>query len=81
MPTQVSFEISKDGKSWLPLGTVINDIDPKTSGGITKDFEVGKFNENAQFVRVKAKNIGICPAWHVGAGDKAWIFVDEIWVK
>ncbi|HEY9114354.1 MAG TPA: GH92 family glycosyl hydrolase, partial [Bacteroidales bacterium] len=81
MPAEVSFEISKDGKSWKPVGTDINDVDPKEGGGITKDFVVDKINDNAQFVRVKAKNIGVCPAWHVGAGEKAWIFVDEIWVK
>ena len=35
----------------------------------------------ARYVRVKAKNIGLCPAWHPGAGRKAWLFVDEIMVK
>jgi len=28
-----------------------------------------------------AKNRGVCPAWHPGAGQKAWLFVDEIAVE
>ena len=35
----------------------------------------------ARFVRVRAKNIGVCPAWHPGNGGAAWIFVDEIQVN
>lgn len=33
-----------------------------------------------RYLRVVAKNQGICPAWHPGAGGKCWVFVDEIWV-
>jgi len=81
MPTEVTFESSTDGKSWKPLGTINNDIDVRASGEITKDFTIAKINSEMRFLKVQAKNIGVCPAWHVGAGDKAWIFVDEIWVK
>jgi hypothetical protein len=36
---------------------------------------------SARFVRVKAKNIGLCPDWHMGRGDKAWLMIDEILVE
>ncbi len=29
-------------------------------------------------VRIRAKNRKLCPPWHTGAGNKAWIFADEI---
>jgi hexosaminidase len=32
----------------------------------------------ARFVRVRARNVGICPSWHPGAGEKCWVFIDEI---
>jgi hypothetical protein len=32
----------------------------------------------ARYIRVVAKNTGVCPAWHLGKGEKAWMFVDEI---
>ena len=27
------------------------------------------------------ENIGVCPEWHGGSGEKAWLFLDEIWVE
>ncbi len=35
----------------------------------------------AHYIRVFAKNRGVCPHWHPGAGGKAWIFADEIVVE
>ena len=32
----------------------------------------------ARYVKIAAKNLGVCPAWHPGAGGKAWLFMDEI---
>jgi len=29
-------------------------------------------------IRIHAKNIGICPKWHQGAGGLAWLFTDEV---
>ncbi|MFA5972352.1 MAG: hypothetical protein WC780_08375 [Lentimicrobiaceae bacterium] len=30
---------------------------------------------------ITAVNLGICPAWHPGAGNKFWLFVYEIDVE
>jgi hypothetical protein len=38
-------------------------------------------DKNARYVKIFAKNIGRCPAWHPGAGGKAWLFTDEIVVE
>jgi hypothetical protein len=34
-----------------------------------------------RYIRVVATNRGVCPAWHAGAGAKAWLFVDEIGIE
>ena len=34
-----------------------------------------------RYVRVTARNVGVCPAWHPGAGGKAWMFSDEIVIE
>ena len=39
------------------------------------------FSTKARYIKVIAKNMGICPGWHWGAGKKAWIFADEIVIK
>jgi len=35
----------------------------------------------ARYIRIHAHNRGVCPAWHPGAGEKAWIFLDELGVQ
>lgn len=35
----------------------------------------------ARYIRIKAKNIGVCPEGHPGAGGKAWLFSDEIIIR
>ena len=81
MPQSVTFEGSRNGKKYKLLGTVNNDISPKQSGGIVKDFVVEDVDKRIRFLRVKAKSLGACPTWHKGAGNPCWIFADEIWAK
>ena len=34
-----------------------------------------------RYIKVHAKSMGTIPEWHDGAGEAAWIFVDEIVFK
>ena len=82
MPEKVSFFTSQNGKDWQLSGIVANDVNDKQQGGIVKQFAISVFpSTKARFVKVIAKNRGNCPDWHVGAGNKSWIFVDEIVIK
>jgi hypothetical protein len=29
-------------------------------------------------IRYKIKNPGVCPTWHLGNGNKTWLFIDEL---
>ena len=42
------------------------------------DFVLNTSPVKAKFVKVVAKNFGTIPEWHLGAGGKAFIFIDEI---
>ncbi len=66
MPEWVMFEISKDGKQFVEVGKVNNDVDEKADGGIIKDFEVSFEKQKVKYIRVVAKNKGNCPEWHKG---------------
>ena len=35
----------------------------------------------ARYVKVKANNQRVCPEWHAGAGEKTWLFCDEIVIE
>jgi predicted alpha-1,2-mannosidase len=81
MPDEVEFSISPDGERFEIVGVVANDVPEEYDGAIVKDFSKELVNKSGRYVRVHARNIGICPQWHKGAGHKAWIFSDEIIIE
>jgi hypothetical protein len=81
MPEYVEYQVSADGKTFEPVGKVVNTISDKLNGGFVKRFSK-KFPEKlVRFVKVTAVNRGICPDWHPGKGEQSWIFADEIEIK
>lgn len=78
LPESFLVLVSQDGRNFTELGYIQY---PKLSGesnrGIVKA-TIRKSARNVKFVKVMARNPGLCPEWHPGAGKPAWIFVDEI---
>ncbi len=81
LPEFVELSISEDGINFKTIAKVENTI-PLTENGnnahlIKMDFKTVQ----VRFIKIKAKSIIKCPEWHTGAGNKAWLFVDEIIVE
>jgi hexosaminidase len=78
-----SFEVSysEDGKNYSRIKSVDNPIHPKTEGAFIEEFGIDLPSAKARFIKVRASNLGICPEWHPGAGEKCWLFVDEVVVE
>jgi hypothetical protein len=81
LPQWVTYSISNDGKNFKVVSDLKNTIPENQSGSFVKDFSVSVPGSKARYVKVSAKNIEKCPPWHPGAGDKAWIFVDEVEIE
>ena len=77
-PIYVDVYVSDNNIDFKLLKTVNNDTDLKKEGGFIKEFNVNMGHAKARYIKVIAKNVGLCPSWHVGANEKAWIFIDEI---
>lgn len=79
-PRSLQFSVSNDGISFTNAGTVplnYNERDEKAQlvqTGIP-------LSVTARFVKIKAINYGVIPAWHLGAGGNAHIFVSELIIK
>ncbi|GAB4020552.1 glycoside hydrolase family 20 protein [Spirosoma koreense] len=79
-PTSVDIALSKDGNEYKeaitqPIRYDLNgpwDILP-----VVADFKTAR----ARYVRIRAKNVGVCPAGHPNAGEKTWFATDEIVVE
>ena len=81
LPEQVEVQVSDDNKNFTSAGISINDISPKATEVILKDYSIKMEKTQARYIKIKAKNMGTCPSWHPGSGGKAWIFLDEIIVE
>jgi sialate O-acetylesterase len=80
-PRTVEYAVSQDGQNYQTVATVTNDVPDNQPGNLIKEFAAKFSDVSARYVRVKAKNIGVCPDWHAGAGGKARLFVDEVVVE
>jgi hypothetical protein len=81
LPLHVDIEVSADGKNFALVSSVANTVPDTTAGTFSKQFTAELGKQNARYIRVSALSRKTCPDWHIGAGGKAWIFVDEITVQ
>jgi len=81
VPKSVIFAVSADGETYRDTGKLQYKVGRNEAGPSITAFEKTRELKHVRFVKVVAENMTICPAWHKGAGGKAWIFVDEIIVK
>lgn len=80
MPTKVEYYISNNGVDFTLLESIENDVPQKTEGCVTKTFFSNK-EFSARYIKVKAYNLGVNPDWHLSAGEKSWLFIDEIIIE
>jgi len=81
MPSSVEFAVSRDGLKYETVAELGHAIPLDLEGSVTRDFMKSGIDRKARYVRMRARNIGVCPEWHPGAGHPAWIFADEIMVE
>lgn len=84
-PSEVSMEVSSNGKDYTEV--VNHRFDPMTAEKASVEEKkctsyVQAVNlSGIRFVRVRVKNSGPCPSWHLGNGNPTWLFLDEIIIE
>jgi hexosaminidase len=76
-PLTVEVFISNNGADFTTAG-LTDDFIVKTKGLETGTMKVAFAEKNTRYVKVIIKNWGDIPQGNAGAGNKAWLFVDEI---
>ncbi len=80
MPSDMEVYIGEPGQ-WTLHDSINNNIIKTTDkGAIIKDFVIRK-DAKSRYVKVVGKTLGVCPPHHKGAGNKCWVFTDEIILK
>ena len=80
-PRKVEYFSSTDGEDSSYLGSVNTNLSDSIEGSFIQEYTLNLKPSKARYIKVKAKNYGVCPNWHLGAGRKTWLFVDEIIIK
>ncbi|MCX6258229.1 MAG: DUF5110 domain-containing protein [Bacteroidia bacterium] len=78
LPASVEYEVSSDGEHFTEVYKKEITADQPSDETEVLSFPAKFKSNNITHIRVTAKNIRQCPAWHPGAGGKCWIFCDEV---
>ncbi len=81
MPTEMEIFTSKNGKDFVSIGTAKNKINEKDEAVQVSSLQIDISLLKTRYIKVKAKNYGIIPAWHLGAGNTSHLFISEVEVK
>ncbi len=77
-PSQVDFYLSVDGKSFVSVASVMNNVPRNKWGAMKKEFKSEIKPKNARYIKVIVHNPGLIPEWHPGAGYPSYFFIDEV---
>jgi len=81
VPERVEYLVSADGVSFKQVGNIKLMLPIDQYGGFQRDVIAEFEPEEARYVKVIAHSIGNTPDWHPGAGQPAYMLVDEIVVE
>jgi predicted alpha-1,2-mannosidase len=78
MPVEMQIETSIDGKNFSLIKTVPNSINEKDENTNVYSIQAGFEHLKTRYIKIRAKNFGTIPNWHLGAGNQAHLFISEI---
>jgi len=81
LPAAVEVAWSDDGTTWTGPAPAGHEVPAREQDVVIREFAFDLQGAGARWVRVRAANAGLLPAWHPGRGRPAWLFVDEIVVR
>jgi hypothetical protein len=79
-PPTVTYSYSFDNVEYYPLATVNSPIDVRNETPLVHRFRYD-VPFTARYIRAEVKNYGTIPDWHLGVGNKSWLFMDEFEVE
>lgn len=78
-PKSVSFSGSQDGQNFTLIKVIENPVAADDYTAQVQSLKVTLENpQSYRFIKIEALNFGKLPEWHLGAGNDAFIFIDEI---
>jgi hexosaminidase len=81
LPETVTFTLLDDAKE--PLSKIVLEPEATTEvkGVILEEFRASFSDISVRYISILARGMTTIPDWHEGAGNKGWIFADEIVIE
>lgn len=79
-PSEIIFAVSDDNINFTNVATIHPEAAKENAPVSIKDF-TQSVTAKGRYVKIIAKPFGKLPAWHISAGEVAWMFADEIIIK
>ena len=80
LPTKVEFLAGDNPAALRPVGTTTSPSGGQ-AGPFKQSLRLEGLDLRARYLEVRASNTRVIPAGHPAAGQKAWLFVDEVMVN
>ena len=81
-PSEISVSVSENNENFHQIGQLKTPHEEIfREGTFCEDKTFSLSNISARYVRVNAKNPGICPSYHVRQGQRTWVYLDEVIIK
>ena len=81
LPRTVQFSVSTDGQVFSDVA-MLTTTEPLTLlGPLRRCYRAAVGPEPVRYLRVRARNVGVCPPGHPGAGGGAFLMADELVVR
>lgn len=81
LPEEVTFTLLSSERKVLIQKTIKTDVTWEVKGTIIEEFKTETESVNAQYILIAAPGLKEIPSWHEGAGEKGWLFVDEVIIR
>ena len=81
LPEKLTVEVSEDGVDYRQCGEMVQEMPAGYREASIRNLVIDFYATSARFIRLHVTSIKECPEWHDGAGNKAWVFLDEVLIK
>ncbi|MCD4735088.1 MAG: family 20 glycosylhydrolase [Bacteroidales bacterium] len=81
MPRSVHFRLMSESRRPVAHITVNAQTTTEAIGTVIEPITADFKGKTARYIYIDTRSFKVCPDWHEGAGEDAWIFVDEVIVN
>lgn len=80
-PRHIKVLVSENGDDFRSIADISDLLSSSNDKMGPQEIKVPITKQEIRFIKFEIKSQGICPDWHPGKGNKAWLFVDELFVE